>query len=72
MMSSRERLKKLIDERVHHKNDWNKIPAITQDLKYTYLHWNYDDNEIKVKTKDYDLIALIEEAIKIYLEEVED
>jgi hypothetical protein len=68
MMSSRERLKKLIDERVHHKNDWDKIPAITQDLKYKYLHWHYNDKEIRVKSDDYNLIALIEEAIKIYLE----
>lgn len=38
MMSSRERLKRLIDERVHHKNDWDKIPAITSDGIYTYLY----------------------------------
>lgn len=72
MMSSRERLKKLIDERVHHKNDWDKIPAITSDGIYTYLKWRYDDKKICVKSNDYDLIALIKEAIHIYLEEKDD
>lgn len=69
MMSSRERLKKLLDEKVHHTNEWDKIPAITEDLKYKYLNWHYDDKEIRVISEDYDLIALIEEAIQIYLEE---
>ena len=72
MMSSRERLKKLIDERVHHKNDWDKIPAITRDLDFHYLDWLYDDKKICVKSNDYDLIALIKEAIHIYLEEKEE
>ena len=72
MMSSRERLKRVIDERVHHKNDWYKIPAITSDGRYTYLDWCYDDKKICVKSNDYDLIALIEEAIHIYLEEKEE
>ena len=72
MMSSRERLKKLIDERVHHKNDWNKIPAITSDGIYTYLKWRYDDKKICVKSNDYDLVAIIKEAIHIYSEEKEE
>lgn len=68
----KNKLKNFLFNRRHHKNPWDVYPAVTQDLKYTYLDWEYDDNEIKVKTKDYDLIALIEEVIKIYLEETED
>ena len=68
----KNKLRDCLFRRRHHKNEWDVYPAITRDLKYTYLDWEYDDNEIKVKTKDYDLIALIEEVIKIYLEEMED
>lgn len=68
MMSNRERLKKKFYESVHHTNDWDKFPAITEDSRYKYLTWRYDDKEIQVKSEDYNLIALIEEAIKIYLE----
>jgi hypothetical protein len=44
-------------------------PAVTEDLKYKYLDWHYDDNEIKVKTNDYALIELVELVIKTYLEQ---
>ena len=64
----KKRLKKLLYEKVHHTSDWDKIPAITEDCRYKYLHWEYADKEIRVKSDDYNLIALIEEAIKIYLE----
>lgn len=65
----KKRLKKLIDERRHHTNEWDMYPAITEDLRYKYLHWEYDDNEIKVKTKDYALIELVKLVIDTYLEQ---
>ena len=68
-MKSNERLKKKFYEIVHHTNNWNKFPAITSDGTYTYLNWGYDNKKICVKSTDYNLIKLIEEAIEIYLEE---
>ena len=68
----KKRLEKLLYEKVHHTSEWDKIPSVTEDYKYKYLDWHYDDKEIRVKSDDYNLIALIEEAIKIYLEETED
>ena len=68
MKGNYERLKEKFYENVHHTSEWDKYPAVTCDSRYKYLTWNYADNEIRVTSEDYNLIALIEEAIKIYLE----
>jgi hypothetical protein len=64
-----DKLRDCLFNRRHHKNPWDVYPAVTQDLEYTYLHWEYDDNEIKVKTKDYALIELVKLVIDTYLEQ---
>ena len=69
---NRKRLKEYIHKNVHKMNAWNKIPAITRDLKYIYLCWEYNDMEVNVKSADYNLISAIQETINIYLEEIEN
>jgi hypothetical protein len=65
----KNKLKTCLYNRRHHKNPWDVYPAVIEDLKYKYLDWHYDDNEIKVKTNDYALIELVELVIKTYLEQ---
>ena len=73
-----DKLRKKLNKNIHHKNEWNKIPAITEyapgsdKFGVTCLHWCYNDSEITVETRDYNLISLIDDVIKMYLEETEN
>lgn len=72
-----DKLRKKLNNNIHHKNEWNKIPAITEyapgsnKFPRKCLDWIYNDNEIHVESVDYNIIRLIEDVIEMYLEETE-
>lgn len=69
-----EPIRKKIRAKVHHTRYSDRHPSIySKELDpYIYLEWEYNDNTIYAKSEDFILISIIQDCIKVYLEETEE
>ena len=66
------KIREKIQKKVHHTREIDKHPWIYTkqgEPTYTYLKWEYNDNIIHAKSRDFTLISIIQDCITMYLEE---